>query len=61
MSTQPAEETRVFIGGISKATTTDSLRRCLDRHGVIDDLFYPVDKQGLHKGFAIVTYSSAYG
>jgi RNA recognition motif-containing protein len=55
------EQSRVFVGGVNKATSRDSLLQCFDRYGAVRELFYPVDKQGHPKGFAIITYEDVDG
>jgi RNA recognition motif-containing protein len=52
---------RVFVGGINRATTRESLMRCFDRYGAVRDLIYPYDKQGQPKGFAIIAYEDVDG
>jgi RNA recognition motif-containing protein len=61
MSTEQSSQSRVFVGGVNKGTSRDSLMQCLDRYGAVRELFYPVDKLGHFKGFAFVTYEDVDG
>merc|ERR1719460_2111516 len=55
----PIEMGKVFVGGLSRETTTDGLRLYFERFGDISDCVVMKDRStGAPRGFGFVTYSS---
>jgi hypothetical protein len=44
MTTEPYETGRVFVGGINKLSSKESVMNCFNRYGAVRDLFYPFDR-----------------
>ena len=60
----PREEhlrnTRYFVGGLSHATTSDSMRAFFSQYGKVVDCTVMVDREsGRSKGFGFVTFEDA--
>ena len=57
--TEPIEMGKVFVGGLSRETTTDGLRVYFERFGNISDCVVMKDRStGAPRGFGFVTYAS---
>jgi len=51
---------RLHIGNLSFQTTADTLREALSRHGAVEDVHVPVEREtGRARGFGFVTMVSA--
>ena len=56
---EPLEMGKVFVGGLSRETTTDGLRLYFERFGDISDCVVMKDRStGAPRGFGFVTYAS---
>jgi hypothetical protein len=56
---EPSEMGKVFVGGLSRETTTDGLRVYFERFGDISDCVVMKDRAtGVPRGFGFVTYAS---
>lgn len=56
---QPAEGTKLFVGGISWGTTSDSLRDAFAQFGEVVEAVVITDREtGRSKGFGFVTFST---
>jgi hypothetical protein len=54
-SSQPVK--KVFVGGLNRQTTKESIREFFEQFGVVTDVDCPLDqKSGLGRGFAYVTF-----
>jgi RNA recognition motif-containing protein len=62
-STEPENsEGKVFIGGLSWETTSDSLRYYFEKFGELSDVALMADKRtGQPRGFGFVSYKDAAG
>merc|ERR1719460_383445 len=55
----PIEMGKVFVGGLSRETTTDGLRGYFERFGNVSDCVVMKDRStGAPRGFGFVTYAS---
>ena len=55
----PLSHGKIFVGGLSRETTTSGLREYFERFGDISDCVVMKDRAtGLPRGFGFVTYAS---
>ena len=47
---------KVFIGGLPNKVTKSELYDFLSSFGAVSDLFMPITKEGLNKGFAFASF-----
>lgn len=53
------EPRKLFIGGLSRNTTADSMKAYFSQFGAVNDVIIMMDPQGLSRGFGFVTFIEA--